>query len=127
MGVPICKYTNEKQNRNQNRLKSYTNYLVIDETNNHNKNRKRYCNKYFLNYKTSHLIRPHLGSQNENNDIIKINKGFTNSKNHSSPYLPNIDINKIFDKANNLSSKFERMKSKGIKNPDNDEKTFLNI
>lgn len=27
----------------------------------------------------------------------------------------------------NLSTKFERMKSKGIKNPDNDEKTFLNI
>ena len=103
MGIPICKYTNENQDLNI--ITSNTNYPVIGETNNNHKHRKKYCNRYFLNYKTSHLIKPHLEAQNENIDIINIKEGFTNSKNHSSSNLYNVDKNQIFIKSNNLSSK----------------------
>ena len=122
MGIPICKYTNE--NQDQNILTLNTNYPVLDESNNNRKHRKKYCNRYFLNYKTSHIIKPHLETQNENIDIININKGFTNSKNHSSSYLYNADTNQIFDKSNNLSSESIKKKSIKIKNLDNYIKSF---
>ena len=130
MGVSICQCKCNKDS--QNIPTSYTNYPLVDETNNNNRNKKRNFNKYFSNNKVIQKIRSPLESQNKNVNIININKD--NSQNYSSSCLNNIDTNKVFDnnKNNNnniinnivLPQELDKEKTKIIKNFDKKIKEF---
>ena len=129
MGVSICQCKCNKDS--QNIPTSYTNYPLVDETNNNNRNKKRNFNKYFSNNKVIQKIRSPLESQNKNVNIININKD--NSQNYSSSCLNNIDTNKVFDNTKNnniiinnivLPQELDKEKTKVIKNFDKKIKEF---
>lgn len=100
MGVQICHCNKE----NQNIPTSCTDYAVIDEKNNRNKNKHSY--KYYLNKKKiSQNIKNNFSSsenKDKNINIIIVNKDLSNSKYQSSSFSNNLNTNKILDynKAN---------------------------
>ena len=118
MGVAICNCNKDSQNIPT----SYTNYPLIDETNNNNKNKKRYVNKYFSNNIILQKIKAPFESKNKNinMNIINTNKEFLNPKN----YWSNIDTNKVLDyfnyqNSNNIiSQNLDKEKFQIIKNFD---------
>ena len=79
MGVSICHCNKD----NQNIQTSYTNYPLVDETNN-KKNKKKYFNKNNPYYKNSKKIRAPLETQNKNENIINVNIINVNKDNYYS-------------------------------------------
>ena len=130
MGVSICHCNKD----NQNIQTSYTNYPLVDETNN-KKNKKKYFNKNNPYYKNSKKIRAPLETQNKNENIINVNiinvnKDNYYSKNHSSSGLNNIATNNnisenyIYHYNNKVNSELEKEKSIAIKNFEDKIKEF---
>ena len=129
MGVSICHCNKD----NQNIQTSYTNYPLVDETNN-NKNKKKYFNQYNAHNRNSKKIRAPLETQNKNENIINVNiinvnKDNDYSKNYSSSGLNNnttnnVSDNYIYHSKNRISPEIDKEKSTAIKNFEDKIKQF---
>ena len=106
MGVTICHCNKE----NQNIPTSYTNFPLIEETNN-NKTKKKYrINYYPYNNKSTQKPENNLSPSESPNKIIIANKDTFNSIKQSNSCLNNMDTNKLFN-PNKEKEEFEAIKN----------------